>query len=66
MSFLNPLESVIFSPTAMSKMAQKCLKWVIFGKMYGKISHFRHFWAILPIAVGKKITDSKGFRKTHQ
>jgi hypothetical protein len=35
------------------------------GKIYGKITHFRHFWAILPILVGKKITDLNGFKKTH-
>jgi hypothetical protein len=34
------------------------------GKIYGKITHFRHFWAILPILVGKKITDLNGFKKT--
>jgi hypothetical protein len=49
----------------MSKIGQKCLKWVILVDIYGKISHFRHFWPILPIAVGKKITDSNGFTKTH-
>jgi hypothetical protein len=34
------------------------------GKIYGKITHFRHFWAILPILVGKRITDLNGFKKT--
>jgi hypothetical protein len=34
-------------------------------KIYGKITQFSHFWAILSIAVGKKITDSHGFQKTH-
>jgi hypothetical protein len=28
--FLNPLESVIYLPSAMGKIAQKCLKWVKF------------------------------------
>jgi hypothetical protein len=35
------------------------------GKIYGKITHFRRFWAILPILVGKRITDLNGFKKTH-
>jgi isoprenylcysteine carboxyl methyltransferase (ICMT) family protein YpbQ len=62
MSFLNPLESVIFLPTALGKIGQKCLIWVILVKIAGKISQFRHFWAILLIAVAKKITDSNGFK----
>jgi hypothetical protein len=40
-------------------------KWVILVKIKGKISHFRNFWAILSIAVGKKITDSNEFKKPH-
>jgi hypothetical protein len=55
----------MFSPTAMDKIGQKCLKWVIFVKNYGKISYFKYFWAILPIEVGKTITDSDGFNKIH-
>jgi hypothetical protein len=35
------------------------------GKIYGKITHFRHFWAILLILVGKRFTDLNGFKKTH-
>jgi hypothetical protein len=35
------------------------------GKIYGIITHFRNFWAILPILVGKIITDLNGFKKIH-
>jgi hypothetical protein len=49
----------------MGKIGQKCLKWVILVKMHGKTSHFRNFWAIFPIVIGKKITDSNGFEKNH-
>jgi hypothetical protein len=35
------------------------------GKIDGKITHFRHFWAILPYLVVKRITDLNGFKKTH-
>jgi hypothetical protein len=28
-------------------------------------THFSYFWAILPIFVGKRITDLNGFKKTH-
>jgi hypothetical protein len=27
------------------------------GKNFGKITHLRHDWTILPILVGKRITD---------
>jgi hypothetical protein len=47
----------------MRKIGQKCLKWVILVKIYGKSSHFRHFWAILPITVGKKLLILKGLEK---
>jgi hypothetical protein len=35
------------------------------GKNFGKITHLRHDWTILPILVGKRITDLNGFKKTH-
>jgi hypothetical protein len=36
------------------------------GKIDGKITHFGQFWTILPISIGKKITDSDWFKKTHR
>jgi hypothetical protein len=46
----------------MGKIAQKCQKWV---KFTVKLPIFDNFWAILPILVGKRITDLNGFKKTH-
>jgi hypothetical protein len=34
------------------------------GKIFNTITQFRPFWAILPVAVGKKFIDSNGFKKT--
>jgi hypothetical protein len=34
------------------------------GNFTVNFTHFRHFWAILPILVGKRITDFNGFKKT--
>jgi hypothetical protein len=63
MIFFNPLESEIFLPTAMGKIGQKYLKWVILVNIYGKTNHFRHFWEILRIAVGKKLSILMGLKK---
>jgi hypothetical protein len=51
---------------AMGKFALNCLKWVILVKIYGKISHFRHFWPILPISAVKKLPIIMGLKNSPQ
>jgi hypothetical protein len=33
------------------------------GNFTENFTHFRHFWAILPILIGKRITDLNGLKK---